>query len=137
MTTARDLMTKDAVTIRTDATAADAARVMTEHEIGAIPVQGPDNRLKGLITDRDLVRKVVDQGRDAGTFPAGDIAQPEPASVGAEASETEVVDIMIRHGVRRLPVVDDGRLIGVLSLADVARVLPEQRAGELVTQLSV
>ncbi|WP_461144665.1 CBS domain-containing protein [Salinifilum aidingensis] len=136
MTTARDMMTEDTVTLRTDATAADAARVMTEHGIGSIPVRGHDNQLKGLVTDRDLVRKVVAQGRDAGTFPAGDLTQSEPASISADASETEVVDAMIRHGVRRLPVVDGERLVGVISLADVVQVVPEQRSGELVAQLS-
>ncbi|MEY8042809.1 CBS domain-containing protein [Saccharopolyspora cebuensis] len=136
MNTAREIMTADPRCVRTDGTAADAARLMAEQGVGALPLCGPDDKIKGVVTDRDLVVKVVAQGRDAGTFPAGDLNQAEAVTIGADDPLEEVMTTMSRHGVKRLPVIDGSRLVGMITLSDVARSLPGSRTGELVDALS-
>ncbi|GAA1206438.1 CBS domain-containing protein [Prauserella alba] len=136
MTTAREIMTSGAECVATDQTAADAARLMAQHGTGAVPICGPDNKLKGVVTDRDITVKVVAQGRDAGTFPAGDLNQAQAVTIGADDSADEVLATMTQHKVRRLPVIDDERLVGMISIADVAHALPNATTGELVAALS-
>lgn len=136
MTTARELMSPGAACVATDQTAADAARLMTERRVGAVPIRGKDNKIKGVVTDRDIVTKIVGQGRDAGTFPAGDLGQAEAVTVGAEDTAEDVLATMTRHQVRRLPVIDNATLIGMITLADVARALPHPETGQLLDALS-
>lgn len=137
MTTAREIMSAGAECVRTDQTAADAARMMTDLGVGALPICGKDEKIKGVLTDRDLVVKVLGPGRDAGTFPAGDLNQAEAVTIGAEDTAEDVLATMTRHKVRRLPVIDQQRLVGMISMADVARVLSQPKAGDLVEALSV
>lgn len=136
MTTAREIMTQGAECVRTDQTAADAARLMAELGVGALPICGPDDKIKGVVTDRDLVVKVVAQGRDLGTFPAGDLNQEEAVTIGADDSAEDVLATMTNHRVRRLPVIDGQRLVGMVSLGDVAKALPHREVGELTEALS-
>lgn len=136
MMTAREIMTPGTDCIGTKETAADAARRMSELGVGALPICGPDEKVKGVVTDRDLIRKVVAPGRDLGSFPAGDLNQAEAVTIGADDTAEDVLATMTRHQVRRLPVIDEHRLIGMLSLADVARALPNPEVGELVEALS-
>lgn len=136
MSTAREIMTASADCVRTDQTAADAARMMTTLGVGALPICGKDDKLKGVVTDRDLVTKVLGAGRDAGTFPAGDLNQAEAVTIGADDSVEEALATMAHHRVRRLPVIDGQRLVGMIALSDVARSLPHSRTGELVAALS-
>jgi CBS domain-containing protein len=137
MTTARDIMTPGAQCVRTEETAADAARLMDELGVGALPICGKDERIKGVVTDRDLVTKVVAKGRDAGTFPAGDLNQAEAVTIGADDSAEDVLATMTNHKVRRLPVIDGHRLVGMVSVANVARSLPDRHVGDLVEALSM
>lgn len=137
MPTAREVMTSGVECVATDQTAADAARLMAQHGVGAVPICGPDNKLKGVVTDRDIAVKVVGQGRDAGTFPAGNLNQEEAVTIGADDSADDVLATMTRHQVRRLPVIDDDRLVGMISIADVGRALPQADTGELVAALSI
>ena len=97
---------------------------MTELGVGALPICGPDNKIKGVVTDRDLVRKVFGNGRD-GSFPAGDLNQAEAVTIGADDSAEHVLATMTSHKVRRLPVIDGEKLVGMVSIGDVARSLPE------------
>ncbi|WP_314174830.1 CBS domain-containing protein [Streptomyces winkii] len=136
MTTARDVMSPGAECVQTDQTAADAARIMTEAGVGALPICGPDDKIKGVITDRDIVVKVLGKGRDPGTFPAGSLNQEEAVTIGADDDAEEILATMTRHKVRRLPVIDGHRLVGMVSVADVARSLPNSDTGELVEALS-
>lgn len=136
MTTAREIMTPGADCVSTKDSAAAAARLMGQLGVGALPVCGPDEKIKGVVTDRDLVVKVVAQGRDIGTFPAGDLNQNEAVTIGADDPIDEVLATMTHHKVRRLPVIDGDRLVGMISLADVARSLPNPDVGELVEALT-
>jgi CBS domain-containing protein len=136
MTTARDIMTPGSTCVSTKDSAADAARLMGELGVGALPICGPDDKIKGVVTDRDLIVKVVAQGRDLGAFPAGDLNQNEAVTIGADDEADEVLATMTHHKVRRLPVIDGDRLVGMVSLADVARSLPNPDVGELVEALT-
>lgn len=136
MTTARDIMTPGADCIGTKETAADAARRMGELGVGALPICGPDNKVKGVVTDRDLIVKVVAAGRDLGAFPAGDLNQAEAVTIGADDPVEEALATMTRHQVRRLPVIDGESLVGMIAVADVARALPNPEVGDLVEALS-
>lgn len=136
MTSTRDIMTPNPICVRTDESAAAAARNMVSEGVGALPLCGKDDKVKGMVTDRDLVTKIVGQGRDAGTFPAGDLNQQEAVTIGADDPVEQVLATMRTHQVRRLPVIDNQRLVGVVSLADVARTLPHTEVGELVDMLS-
>lgn len=136
MTNAREIMTASTECISTKDSAGGAARKMGELGVGALPICGPDNKIKGVVTDRDLIVKVVAQGRDLGTFPAGDLNQAEAVTIGADDTVEDVLATMTHHRVRRLPVIDDQRLVGMISLADVARAVPNLEVGELVDALS-
>lgn len=137
MTTAREIMNPGVEYVRTDHTAADAARMMADRSVGALPIAGKDNKIKGVVTDRDLVTKVLAPGRDAGTFPAGDLNQNEAVTVGADDSAEEVLATLTRHRVRRIPVVDRDQLVGMISVTDVARSLSDPQVGDLVEALSI
>lgn len=136
MTIARDVMQPGTDCVATDQTVLDAARLMTERGVGALPICGKDNKIKGVVTDRDIVTKVIAQGRAVGSFPAGDLNQAEAVTIGADDSAEDVLATMTRHRVRRLPVIDGNRLVGMIALADVARSLPHPETGELLEALS-
>jgi CBS domain-containing protein len=136
MATARDIMTPDATCASADETVVDAARKMRDLGVGALPICGPDDRLAGMITDRDITNKVVAEGRDASTVKVSELAEGKPATVGADDSVEDALATMAKHGVRRLPVIDGQRLVGIVSQADVARNLPEDKVGDLVDAIS-
>lgn len=136
MTTAREVMSPGADCVQTDQSAADAARIMTDAGVGALPICGPDDKIKGVVTDRDIVVKVLGKNRDPGSFPAGDLNQHEAVTIGADDDTEEILATMTRHGVRRLPVIDENRLIGMVAVADVARSLPNATTGDLVEALT-
>lgn len=136
MPAARDIMTSGAGFVGTEDSALDAARKMTELGVGALPICGTDNTLQGVLTDRDIVIKVLGQGRDPQQTCASDLAQGEAVTIGADDSADEIFAIMARYKVRRLPVVDGNRLVGMVALADVARALPAPQVGSLLAALS-
>lgn len=136
MATARDIMKPGADCVSTKDSAASAARLMGQLGVGALPICGPDEKIKGVVTDRDIVVKVVAQGRDLGSMPAGDLNQNEAVTIGADDSAEDVLATMTNHKVRRLPVIDGDKLVGMIALADVARALPHPEVGELVEALS-
>jgi CBS domain-containing protein len=136
MTTAREIMTGDAECVGENETIADAARKMRDLDVGSLPICGDDNRLKGMLTDRDIVTKCVADGRDAGTTRAGEFAQGKPVTIGADDPVDEILRTMKQHKVRRLPVIDGHELIGVVSQGDVARNIDEAKVGDLVETIS-
>ncbi|MFJ8695690.1 CBS domain-containing protein [Streptomyces roseolilacinus] len=136
MTTAREIMTEGAECIGEDETVLEAAKKMTELGVGALPICGTDNRLKGMLTDRDIVVKVLGAGKDPADCKAGELAQGEVVTIGADDDANEILRTMTRHKVRRLPVIDGHDLVGMVAQADVARALPEPKVGDLLEALS-
>jgi CBS domain-containing protein len=113
MTTAREIMTTGAQCASVDDTVSQAARLMRDLGVGALPICGEDNRLAGMITDRDIVLNCV-----------------------ADDDIEEALATMAKAGVRRLPVIDGHDLVGMISQADIAKNLPEEHAGRLVEAIS-
>ena len=134
--TARDIMTPDCHCIGENETALDAAKKLAQHDIGSMPICGEDDRLKGMLTDRDIVVEALAQGKDPSTTKAGELGDGKPVTIGADDSIDEALRTMIEHKVRRLPVIDDKRLVGIISQADVATNLDEERVGDLVEAIS-
>lgn len=137
MTRAREIMTPDPTCVRSSQTVRDAARLMADKGVGALPICGEDDRLKGMITDRDIVVKVLADGKDPRSVTAGELAQGEVVTIGADDEANDIMKTMAEHKVRRLPVIDGHDLVGIVSQADVARALPEPQVGDLVEALSV
>jgi CBS domain-containing protein len=125
MTTARDIMHAEATCIGEHETLTAAAQRMRDLGVGALPVCGDDDRLHGMITDRDIVIKCLAAEHDPNTTTAGQLAQGSVYHVDADASIDEMLNVMEEHQVRRLPVIDNHRLVGIVSEADIARHLPE------------
>lgn len=136
MTKARDIMTKNPQCARASEAVLDAARRMADHSVGALPICGEDNRLKGMLTDRDIVVEVLAAGKDPRAIQAGDLAQGEAVTVGADDDAEEILRTMREHKVRRLPVIDGHELVGIVAQADVARALTDPKVGELLEALS-
>ncbi|MFF0205207.1 CBS domain-containing protein [Streptomyces sp. NPDC005017] len=136
MTKARDIMTGGAECVGAQETVLDAARKMTDLGVGALPICGTDNKLKGMVTDRDIVVKVLGAGKDPATCQAGDLAQGEAVTIGADDDVEEILHTMTEHKVRRLPVIDGHDLVGMVAQADVARSLDDATVGDLLQALS-
>jgi CBS domain-containing protein len=135
---ARDIMSTDVTCVGENETLLDAAKKLAERDVGSLPICGEDDRLKGMLTDRDIVVKAVAQGKDPGSTRAGELGQGdgETVTIGADDSIDEALRTMIDHKVRRLPVIDGKRLVGIISQADVATNLDEERVGDLVEAIS-
>jgi CBS domain-containing protein len=136
MATIREIMTPDAVCVGENETLADAARKMRELDVGALPVCGEDNRLKGMVTDRDIVVRCIADNGDPQTVRAGELARGKPVTIGADDPVDEALTMMKEHQIRRLPVVDGHDLVGIISQADVARHIESSRVGEVVEAIS-
>ena len=136
--TARDIMSDDCTCIGENETLLDAARRLAELDVGSLPICGEDNRLKGMLTDRDIVVKALAQGKDPGSTRAGELGQgdSQTVTIGADDSVDEALRTMIDYKVRRLPVIDGRELVGIVSQADVATNLDEERVGDLVEAIS-
>jgi CBS domain-containing protein len=132
MTTARDIMHSGVACVGEHETVITAAQHMRDLGVGALPICGDDDRLHGMITDRDIVIKCLAAGQDPGAMTAGQLAQGSVYHVGAEADVEEILTVMEEHQVRRLPVIEEHRLVGMISEADVARHLPEHAVAEFV-----
>jgi CBS domain-containing protein len=135
MTTAREIMTKGADYVDAQTTVLDAAQKLAADDIGALPICEND-KLKGMITDRDIVVKVLAEGKDPKTTKVLDLVQGEAITIGADDPIEEALRTMSKYQVRRLPVIDGTELVGVVSQADIARSLPEDKVGELVEAIS-
>ncbi|BBY41106.1 hypoxic response protein 1 [Mycobacterium mantenii] len=132
MTTAREIMHAGATCVGEHETLTAAAEHMRDLGVGALPICGDDDRLHGMITDRDIVIKCIASGRDPNTVTAGELAQSSTYRVDAEASVEEMLNVMEEHQIRRLPVIDSHRLVGIVSEADIARHLPEHAIAQFV-----
>jgi CBS domain-containing protein len=103
-----------------------------------MPICGSDDRLKGMLTDRDIVVKVLAAGKDPATTKAGELGQGDgkTITIGADDSIDEALRTMKDHAVRRLPVIDGHDLVGIVSQADLARNIDEEKVGDLVEAIS-
>ncbi|BAG22090.1 conserved hypothetical protein [Streptomyces griseus subsp. griseus NBRC 13350] len=129
MTTAKDIMHSGARWIPAHETLDRAAQLMREHNVGALPVSanGDSDRMVGIITDRDIVVGCVAKGHDPAKVTAGDLAQGTPRWIEAEADVDAVLEEMQTHRIRRLPVVENKKLVGMISEADLAQHLTEEQ----------
>jgi CBS domain-containing protein len=135
---ARDVMSTDVTCVGENETLLDAARKLAELDVGSLPICGEDDRLKGMLTDRDIVVKALAQGKDPGSTKAGELDQGDgkAVTIGADDSIDEALRTMIDHKVRRLPVIDGKRLVGIISQADIATNIDEEKVGDLVEAIS-
>ena len=133
---ARDIMTENPESVESTMTVADAARKLAELNVGALPICDGD-KLQGMITDRDIAVKVVAEGRDPSTVKVIDVSRnTEVVTIGADDSVEEAMRTMGKHQVRRLPVIDGDKMVGIVSQADIARALPEAKVGDMLEDIS-
>jgi len=137
VTTVRQIMTPHPECIRSHHTVMEAARRMAVLGVGALPICGTDDRLLGMITDRDIAVKVIAHGKDPKATWAGDLAQGAAITIGPDDPIELLPAIMVANRISRLPVVDSGRLIGIVARCDVARAMPEMRVADLFDALPV
>jgi len=133
----RDAMTENPRSIGASASVVEAARLMRDEHIGSLPITD-DEELVGMITDRDITTRVVAEAADPKMTSVGDVVSRDLISVEPDEELEEAVQLMASHQVRRLPVVENGRLVGIVAQADVALTLREneQRTGQLVEAIS-
>src|SRR3954451_20238237 len=137
-TKARDIMSDDCTCIGENDSVLDAAKQLARLDVGSMPICGEDDRLKGMLTDRDIVVKVLAEGKDPSSVKAGELGQGDgkTVTIGADDPIDEALRTMIDHKVRRLPVIDRHRLVGIISQADIARNLDDEKTGDLVEAIS-
>jgi CBS domain-containing protein len=132
----REVMTSKVCSIDADKPVAYAAKMMRDEDVGLAPIVEGD-RLVGTLTDRDIAIRVVAEGRDPQSTTVRDVASTDLVTVDPEQDLDEALRLMAQHQVRRLPVVEeDGRLVGVLAQADVARQADDRKTGEVVERIS-
>jgi CBS domain-containing protein len=117
-------------------TLTEAAKKMRDLDVGALPICGDDNRLKGMLTDRDITVRAVAEGMDPSTVKVVELAEGKPVTIGADDSLEEAMRTMTEHDVRRLPVIDGHDLVGMISQADIAQNLSGSETGNLVADIS-
>lgn len=132
MTTARQIMTEGADCVLAADNLVEVSRRLRDLHVGALPVCGEDSRLQGVITDRDIVVRCVAEGGDPRTQSAQTLCVDDPVTVGAGEEIEEVLRTMAEHGLRRLPVIDDGRLVGMVTQVDVATHLSAPEVADLL-----
>ena len=133
--TIREFMTENPRTVSPDETIQDAAKIMRDEDTGVVPITEGEN-LTGVITDRDIAIRAVAEGRDGQTT-VREVASQDLVTIDPQQELDEALRLMAQHQVRRLPVVEeDGRLVGIVSQADVARHGDDARTGEVVEQIS-
>lgn len=131
----RDAMTSNPRTVQPEANVQEPARLMKSENVGAVPIVDGD-RLVGVVTDRDIAMKIVAEGKSLDT-PVSEIASRDLVTIDPDQSLEEAARLMAEHQLRRLPVVEeDGKLVGIVAQADVAKRASEDRTGEVVEDIS-
>ena len=131
----RELMTSDPAKVGPDDVVAQAATLMKQEDCGAIPVVR-DGMLIGIITDRDIAIRVVAEGRDAKTTKVSESMSADPITIAPDADVTEAASVMAASQIRRLPVVENGRLLGIIVTAQLARREKSSDTGETIKEIS-
>jgi CBS domain-containing protein len=114
------VMTSDPVCLETEATVADAARAMRDRDVGDVLVTDGDGSIVGIVTDRDIAVRAVADGADPSTARIGDVCSSDVKTLSPDQSVDDAIALMGEQALRRLPVVEDGRPVGVVSLGDLA-----------------
>jgi CBS domain-containing protein len=136
MTQVRELMTPDPEHLSADDTLVTAAQRMRDADVGSLPICDEQGQVTGIVTDRDIVVKCIADGGDPSSATVGSIASEMVYTVGPDDQIENALTVMEDHQVRRLPIVENGRLVGMLAQADVARNMSEPRVGEVVEEIS-
>ncbi|HEU5288818.1 MAG TPA: CBS domain-containing protein [Candidatus Limnocylindria bacterium] len=131
----KDLMTSEPATVGPDDPCARAATLMREEDCGSIPVVR-DGALVGIVTDRDITIRAVAAGKDPRSTPVSEVMSADPVTVAPDADAEEASRLMAEFQVRRLPVVADGRLLGILVTAQLARRESDDQVGETIKEIS-
>lgn len=134
----RKLMTPDPVWIESSANLHEAVRLMREHDVGGLPVCDSAGRVVGVITDRTLLMAAWATGGpgQARSVTAGSLVRGNPVTVSPDEDAAWALELMSAHRVRRLPVVENGRLVGIITQADLARTMPVADMGRLLFDLA-
>ncbi len=132
MTTARDIMHPGAECIGENESLFKAAQMMRDLDVGSLPICGQDDRLHGIITDRDIVLRCCAEGRDPAQVTAGEMAQGTPHWIDAQSDVDQVLAMMEQHKIRRMPVIANHRLVGMISEADLAQHLKDDQLAHFV-----
>lgn len=131
-----DVMTDDVIFVNEDELLMTAAQLLGECDVGALPICDDNGNLQGILTDRDIVVRCVAMGKDPTITPVAEIESDGVVTVEPSDRVVRAAELMTEHRVRRLPVCSDGKLVGMISQADIARNLPPTPVGELVTAIS-
>ncbi|MBF6164463.1 CBS domain-containing protein [Streptomyces gardneri] len=133
MTTAKDIMKPGVQWIQKDTTIEQAARTMAELDVGSLIISDENERMCGIVTDRDIVVKCIAQGKSPSACRVSELCEATPRWVDANADIEVVLDEMESNRVKRMPVIENKRLVGMISEADLARHLDDNQLGEFVT----
>jgi CBS domain-containing protein len=134
-TSIKEVMTRDVRACEPNATVADAAKVMAQEDVGPVPIV-EDGRLVGIVTDRDIVVRVVAEGRGPNATTVREIASTELVTVSPDDALDDALNRLAERQVRRLPVVEGDRLVGIVAQADIARLGEDKKTGEVVEEIS-
>jgi CBS domain-containing protein len=135
-TRASDIMSKNVTAIREDETVRVAAERLASENVGVLPICDEHKRIKGVLTDRDIVVQVVARGKDPSSTRARELEQGEIVTLRPDDSIQHAANLMSQHQVRRLPVVENGEVLGMVSQADVVKAVDPEKAGRTVSSIS-
>lgn len=133
---ASEIMTKDVAVIREEESVREAAERLAKDDIGVLPICDSNKHIKGVLTDRDIVVNVIARGRDINTTRARELEQGEIVTLRPDDSVEHACDLMAQHQLRRLPVVENGSVVGMVSQADVAKNVSLERAGRMLLHVT-
>jgi CBS domain-containing protein len=133
----RELMTTQVSTVAPSATVVEAARIMRDINVGSVPVCEDRTTVTGVITDRDIVLHVVAAGKDPHSVAVRDVMSRDVITGSPDMDAHEAADLMAKHQIRRLPVVENGRLVGIVAIGDLATVkIHVDEAGNALSEIS-
>ncbi len=131
----RELMTTAPVTVQPDATLGEVAVLMKQEDCGSIPVV-EDGRLVGIVTDRDIVIRGVAAGSDPKTQRVSTVMSADPVTIRPDDDLADAEKVMADRQIRRLPVVENGKLVGIIVTAQIARAADKRKVGETIKEIS-
>lgn len=136
MTTAREIMHAGVECVPSHETLDRAAQLMRDLNVGALPICGEDNKLTGILTDRDIVVKCIAVGKNPANMTAAELADGPPVWIDSEADEDDILSLMEGNKIRRVPVIEEHMLIGMISEADLAQHLAEDKLAHFVSAIT-